>query len=909
MSCRGSVLVPPAHGLESSQRRRTETDAALSESTPAWHGLSIESVLEELGTDRTSGLTDGEAAGRLARLGANELAPSSGPSSLELLIGQFNNVLVWVLLVAAFISGALLQEWIDTVVILAIVILNAVLGFTQESRAERALVELAAMASPSARVVRSGRERSVPVTSVVAGDLVQVEAGDWVPADARLLEAVHLQTDEASLTGESLPVTKHNRPLAPDLATSDRRNMLFGGTIVAAGRGTAVVTDTGSGTVFGQVAKLLDVSEPATPLEVELDRVGKTIGIAALVIAVVIFGLGVLRQIPAETMFLIAVALAVAAIPEGLSAVVTVTLSRGVSAMARQNAIVRRLPAVEALGATTVICTDKTGTLTQNKMHVQELEFAGVRTQGGDVRVEGTADGRALRYAQIVSLCSDARVVGGVGAGAFEGDPTEVALLASVDPVIVSVEDLRAEHPRLDEAAFDATRKRMSTLHRAQDQGFVVFAKGAPEVIIQRCSHFEDLSAAVPLGVDRRNAAISAADRMAMEGLRTLAVAYRFVDAAPAQLADAEQDLTLVAVVGMSDQVRPEAADAVALAHRAGIRIVMVTGDHEVTAAAIAKKLGIAQVASEVLGGTELRTLDHDALARHIDRYSVFARVEPADKVAIVKAWQQSGAIVAMTGDGVNDAPALRSADVGIAMGSGTAVARESSAMVLADDNFSTIVNAVAHGRAIFANLQKVVYFLLASNSAEVLVMLLGFLAFGSLGEPLLATQLLWINLVTDGLPALALGVDPPAPGLMDRAPERDHRFLGRNRQKRLLWQGAVLAAAALCTFAYGYWMRDLAFEEARTLLFTALVSVQLLHTYNVRAEGTTLRRKGARTNWLLSTAIGASLLLQVTIVYTAAGQRLFDTTSIDPVDWLAIAGFALLGFVAIRVTTGRELR
>lgn len=860
-------------------------------------------VAEVLGTDEVAGLTEREARLRLERDGPNELAESSGPSALELMIAQFNNVLVWVLIVAAFISGVLLNEWVDTGVILAIVVLNAVLGFTQESRAEGALSQLASMTAAEALVIRDGRERRVAAREVVAGDVVVLEAGDHVATDGRLFEAVHLETDESALTGESMPITKTIHVLSDSLGTADRRNMVFAGTIVTAGRARLIVTDTGSRTAFGQVAELLDTEEPPTPLEVELDRVGKIIALAALCIAIVIFGLGVTRNIAAETMFLTAVALAVAAIPEGLSAVVTVTLSRGVSTMARHNAIIRRLPAVEGLGAVTVICTDKTGTLTENEIRVQELEFAGHRVTD----VEDGADGRLERYARVAALCNDARRREG-GAGAFEGDPTEIALIRSVDPILVSAPVLHRAFPRLEEIPFDSARKAMSTLHRSEGGSYELLMKGAPELIIESCTSFEDHDGVRPLTESRRDLAFDAAARMAGDGLRTLALAYRPLEDVPDRLEEVEVDLTLIAVVGMSDHIRPEAGDAVARAHAAGIEVVMVTGDHEVTATTVGRQIGVIDDDHHTMGGAELRELPLEKLSRTIEDYRVFARVDPADKVNIVQAWQQQGAIVAMTGDGVNDAPALRSADVGIAMGSGTAVARESSAMVLADDNFATIVEAVFQGRAIFANLRKVVYFLLASNTAEVLVMLFGFILFGAYGEPLLATQLLWINLVTDGLPALALGVDPPSRDLMEQPPTSDHRFLRGPRQRRILLQGLLLALGALATFVYGYWLRDLSFPDARTLLFTSLVTTQLLHAYNARAEGLPLIGVAEKQNWALLWASLTSLTLHIGIVYTSIGQELFHTTPIAAIDWVAIAAIALASFAAVRLVTRTAL-
>lgn len=850
------------------------------------------------------GLDSRGIADRQRRYGPNEIGEASRTTALRLLLNQFNNSLVWVLVFAAFVSGAILREWIDTSVIMAIVLLNAVLGFVQESRAEGALEALQAMSAPQAVVRRSGRDRRIVANEVVPGDVLLLEPGERVAADARLAEVVHLQLDESLLTGESFPIRKHCDPVDAAASTADRTNMVFAGTTVTAGRGSAIVTAIGDRTEFGKLADLLDVDDPPTPLMVQLDRVGKQIAVAAFVIASVMFAIGIARDIAAETMFLSAVALAVAAIPEGLSALVTVTLSRGVTAMARQNAIVRHLPAVETLGATTVICSDKTGTLTQNVIRVQELEFADLHASG----ITEVVDGRAARYAQIAALCNDARRTEGASTSEFIGDPTEVALLLSVDPVLVSVDHLRSQFSRIDEFEFESSRKMMSTLHRSPaGDGLLLMVKGAPESVIDRCSRYEAPSGVRSLSPERKRAATSDAERLAAKGLRTLALAYRPLDSKPIVDESAEVDLILVAIVGMSDAIRPQAIGSIERAHRAGIEVVMITGDHRVTAEAVGRNLGLLGPEHRVMTGAELRARKPEKLEEEIGAYRVFARVDPADKVAIVRAWKANGAIVAMTGDGVNDAPALQSADIGISMGSGTAVAREASDIVLADDNFSTIVAAVEQGRAIYANITKVIYFLLSANISEVMVMLVGFAVFGGLGEPLLATQLLWINLVTDGLPALALGADDAPANLMEQPPVSRQQILGRDRQRRLLWQGAVLAAGALSAFMYGYMLRGLAFDEARTLLFTALVLVQIPHTYNIRSEdfgGAGIRIRGNR---FLFAASCVSLLLQLGVVYTPVGNDLFSTTPIAAVDWVALAILASATVFVIRAIVRRS--
>jgi Ca2+-transporting ATPase len=869
----------------------------------AWHAADVDEVLGELRSDPHLGLSAEEATRRLAEFGPNELGESQGPGRWRILISQFTDMLIFVLLIAAVVSGALLQEWIDAGVILAIVILNAAIGYTQEVRAEDALARLKEMAAPSALVIRGGDEMDVHASEVVPGDLLVLEAGDRVAADGRVVTDVHLQAEEAALTGESLPVSKSLKPSAADASTGDRRSMVFAGTVIAAGRGRAVITATGRSTEMGKIAELLEPEDQPSPLSIELARVGRRIAWITLAIAIVIFVLGLARDRSMETVqtvFLIAVALAVAAIPEGLPAVVTVTLARGVQTMARNNAIVRRLPAVEALGAASVICTDKTGTLTRNQMRVQVLDFADLAAKPSEA--EG-ADVRVWRYAQIAALCSDARKA----ADGYLGDPTEVALLRSVDPTMLRVNDIRAANPRLDEVAFDSSRKMMTTLHPLGGQ-YLIAVKGAPEVVLGRCSSFEQVDGPARLDEARRRSALDAAANFAARGLRTLGFAYRIIDEQPSDLAALEHDLVFVALAGMSDELRPETRGAIADASAAGVRVVMVTGDHLVTARAIADDLGLLE-ARTALAGTDLRAMSQEDMDAVVESVAVYARVDPADKVKIVKSWQARGGIVAMTGDGVNDAPALQAADIGVAMGTGTDVAKEASDMVLADDNFATIIRAVSEGRAIFSNLKKVVYFLLSANVSEVLVMFFGFLFFGGLGEPLLATQLLWINLVTDGLPALALGIDPPTPGLMQQSPDERRNILGVPHQLRLLWQGSFLAVGALAALVWTHYVRDAEWEYVRTMIFTTLVTVQLAHIYNIRAQGTTVWRIGFGGNRVLTWGVIGSILLHLLVVYTPVGNSLFETVPIAMVDWPVIAVLTVLPFLGVDAVKRAILR
>ena len=859
----------------------------------AWHALSAAQTEIDLDTNLESGLAVEEAVRRLASVGPNLLQAEAGPSRLKLFLGQFADALIWVLLVAAFISGVILDDWIDAGVILAIVIMNATIGYTQESRAEEALAALREMTAPDARAVRGGAERRIPAAELVPGDVIVLETGDLVPADGRLATAAHLKVDESLLTGESLPVEKGVPAVAESAALADRTSMVFSGTALVAGRARVMVTATGRATAMGQIAELLTAEEPPTPLQVSLDRVGKRIGVLALGIAALIFGLGILEGFEAPLMFLTAVALAVAAIPEGLPAVVTITLAGGVQRMAREHAIVRRLPAVESLGSASVICTDKTGTLTQNKIRVSEIAFSDTqevpaRTDGGDERVQ--------RFAQIAALCND----GELGLEGPLGDPTETALLVALsEDMGIDPAHLREKHPRLDEVAFDSRRKRMSTFH-AWGDGYLLATKGAPEVVVERSTMVASEGGIEAIDDERRAAAMTIATSMAARGLRTLALAYREFDSRPVDLEAVETDLVIVAIVGMSDAVRPEAGPAVAVAREAGIRVVMVTGDHPVTAEAIGREVGILSETGRVMPGDRLREISEEELAVQVETNQVYARVDPVDKVKIVRAWQARGEIVAMTGDGVNDAPALRAADIGVAMGSGTAVTREASAMVLTDDNFATIVSAVREGRAIFANLKKVVYFLLSCNASEVLVMLFGFLLFAGLGEPLLPTQLLWINLITDGLPAIALGLDPAIPGIMSLPPDRGRELLARPRLLRILGQGFILAVATLGVAVFGHFVRGADWEYVRTLMFTTLVAVQLLHAFNVRAEGPGFRVVGFGGNRTLLIAVLIPVILQLVVVYTSFGNQLFSTVPVDAIDWLVIAGFTVASFLVV---------
>jgi Ca2+-transporting ATPase len=891
---------------------------------------TAEAVLAGLGSDPARGLTSTEAAARLRRFGPNALAAEPSPPAWRRFVAQFQNPLVALLLVAAVISsGVWLLERdselpFETLTILVILLANAVLGFIQEARAEQAVAALRRMTAATATVLRDGQRQKILASQVVPGDILLIEEGDAIAADGRVIEAIGLQVSEAALTGESLPVSKCVEPLGEAAGLGDRRNMVFAGTVVTYGRGRAVVTATGMHTEVGRIAGLLQRTEDeATPLQAEIARVGRTLGAVVIAIAALIV-VTVLLTSPAITSrvvvdaLVIGVSLAVAAVPEGLAAILTIVLALGMQRMARRNVIVRRLAAVETLGSANVICTDKTGTLTRNEMTARCLITASgqVTFTGSGYAPHGevlAADGRPLAtdsplYAEVVlalraaALANNSALQVHGDRWSIQGDPTEGALRVAAAKLSLSLEALEHEMPRLGELPFSAERKRMSTLHvdpHHADQ-MLVFAKGAPDVLLALCCA-EQVGADVhPLSEARRRQILATVDGLADQALRTIGVAYRRMPRQPGLPAEAiEHNLTFLGVFGLLDPPRPEAKAAVARAMQAGIRVIMITGDHPRTAAAIAAELDIAPPGARVITGAALESLDDSTLARLVRDVSVYARVSPEHKLRLVQAFRQHGDVVAMTGDGVNDAPALKQADIGIAMGiTGTDVAKEAADMILTDDNFASIVAAVEEGRAIFSNIRKFLRYLLSSNIGEVLTMFLGLLFASSLmgmpALPLLAVQILWINLVTDSGPALALGVDPPAPHLMRRPPRpRGQGVIDRAMWAGLLLVGITMAIGTLLMFDYGLPGGLIAgsgdVTYARTLAFTTLVLFQLFNVFSARSD-----REGAWTalfsnRWLWA-AVLLSLAMQVAVVYLPALQRAFQTTPLAASDWLACA-------------------
>jgi len=865
---------------------------------PRPHTLDAAQALAALGAS-PAGLSPSEAARRLVECGPNALQAAPAVSPWALLAAQFRNVLILILLAATALS-ALLGHGVEAIAITVIVLFAVLLGFVQEFRAERAMAALRALAAPTATALRGGEETEVAAADLVPGDVILLAAGDRVPADARLLEAFNLAAQEAALTGESLPVAKHAAVLAdPQLPVGDRRNMVFAGTSVASGRGRALVTATAMATEFGRIAQMLQTVETArTPLQVNLDKLGTQLARAAAAVVAVIVVLGLVRGQPFIEMLVFGIALAVAVVPEALPAVVTISLALGVQRLVRRHALMRRLAAVETLGSTSVICSDKTGTLTRDEMTARRLWVAGevIDIGGSGYAPQGEFTRGGARFAPDAALrdllagaalCSDAHAVRTEeGRWTLKGDPTEGALVVAAAKAGLHKAELDAAFPRVDEIPFDADSKRMTTFHATAGRR-VAYAKGAPEVIVAACSEVAGPNGAQPMDEARRAAALAAAQAMAHDALRVIAVACR---------ADAGRDtvasgLTLLGLVGMIDPPRPEAAAAIAACAGAGIRVVMITGDHPQTAAAIARELGLLAAGGRVLTGAELDALDEAALAREADRIAVFARVSPAHKLRAVQALQARGHVVAMTGDGVNDAPALKRADIGVAMGiTGTDVAKEAAAMTLTDDNFASIVAAVEEGRAIFGNIKKYLMFLLSSNIGE--IGLMAGAALAGLPLPLTAVQILYVNLATDGLPALALAVDPPERDLMQRPP-RDPRsgIFSRRVVTLMLVAGLWSAAVNLGLFAWALHSGRGA-AHAMTMTFVALVLIQFFNAYGFRSDRLSVLQRPLANRWL-NLAVGWEVLLLAAIVYVPFLQAPFGTAALTPQEALIVLGTA----------------
>ena len=874
-----------------------------SESSADWHLRDAAEVLRAQQTDPASGLSADEAARRLAQHGANELAQQQARPWYQLLLDQFTDFMILVLLAAALVSG-LLGEWVDALVILIIVVLNAVIGFTQARRADQAIAALRQLSAAQAQVLRGGQPQAVPAAELVPGDIVLLEAGNQIPADLRLLEAAQLKVDESTLTGESVTVEKRTEALSGDnMALGDRVNLGFKGTTVTNGRGCGVVVATGMDTELGKVAGLLnDAMDRSTPLQLRLGRFSKQLSVIVLLICAALFGFGLLRGEPPMLMLLTAISLAVAAIPEALPAVVTVLLAVGARRMADFNALIRRLPAVETLGSVSVICSDKTGTLTQNRMHAELVLAAGQPWRPAAVDAEQSAPTSThLQLLRAAALCNDACPSGDcddLGRIVWQGDPTETALTAVAAQADLVKPALEEDTPRVRELPFDSDRKRMTTFH-ADGDAFEAFTKGAPESVLPRCTAHWSPEGPQPLDPA---AVLAEADRLAAQGLRVLAFACRdWPQLPPAPDVEAiENELALIGLIGLIDPPREEAAAAVRDCISAGIRPVMITGDHPATALAIARRLGIvADGAAAVVTGAELSEMDDAALQARVLDVRVYARVDPAQKIRIVQALQSHGQFVAMTGDGVNDAPALKAADIGVAMGKGgTDVAREASSLVLLDDNFATIVAAVREGRRIYDNIRKFVRYAMTGNSAEVLTLSLAPL-FG-LPMPLLPIHILWVNLVTDGLPGLALAAAPAERGIMRRPPRPPRESLfAHGVGASILGVGLLLTALCL---GVQHWAIQAGDTHWQTMVFTVLTLGQMALVLAIRSDTDSLFSQGLLTNKPLLGAVLLTFVLQLATIYVPWLNPIFKTQPLALWELALCVGLAALVFVAVEL-------
>ncbi len=890
-----------------------------------WHSLTSTQTAAELTSDIENGLSTAEAQARLAQYGANKLPEPQATSLWRIFFDQFKSVMTILLVAAAGIAFVLGDE-LEGFSILVVLLLNALLGFVNEYRAEKSVQALKALTVPLAKVVRDGASRESPAADLVPGDIIAFEAGDRIPADARLTEAWSLRLDEAALTGESLPADKDAQAaLLAESPLAERTTMIYTGTAVAQGRGRAIVTASGAATEMGKISTLLaGVEEEQTPLQKRLDRLGQYLALVAVLIAAVMIGVGLWRGETFLVMLETSLALAIAAVPEGLAAVATIALALGMRRMAKRRAIVRRLAAVETLGSTNVICTDKTGTLTQNQMTVREIHLAertihvsgvgyepkGEFSEAGE-RINAQADNSLALTLRAGLLCNNAALQNEADAWTIAGDPTEGALVVAASKSGLEADSEREAFPTLKEIPFDARGRRMATVHETpksksqtpkEGQGeFIVFAKGAPESILPACSHEQRGDAVAELTESDRARLWEANNEMAGRALRVLALAYKQTQSADEELFDG---LTLLGMVGMMDPPRPEAQEAIRLCGQAGVRVVMITGDQKATAQAIAREIGIARTdrQQQVLDGQALDAADEAGLRVIVNETSVYARVSPEHKLRIVNALQADGQIVAMTGDGVNDAPALKTADIGVAMGKmGTDVAREAADMVLADDNFATIVAAVEEGRTVFANVKKFVHYLFSCNLSEILTMFVAILA--GLPAPLLPLQILWLNLITDVFPALALAGEPAEAGIMRRPPPAEARaqYPPARFIRSIVVQGILLAVSTLAAFV---WTLNTSgdLRHASTVAFLTLGLAQLFHVFNSRFETGSAFKQGLFSNRAIWAALGLTITLQLAAVYLPIPQMILKTVPPSPTEWAVVLVASLLPAVSIEL-------
>jgi len=893
-----------------------------------WH-LSVEDATKALGSDLSSGLTSQESQGRLNKYGPNQLKEAKKYSALRILFGQFEDFIIWVLIGAAIVSG-FLKEWVDALAIIAIVILNAILGFIQEYRAEKSLAALKKLSSPTSKVVRDRRHEVIASAQLVPGDIIELEAGDNVPADGRVVWLTsNFGVQEASLTGESTPVMKTTLALEEkDIPLADRANMVYMGTFVSSGKARAVVAETGMETELGKIAGILqEIERESTPLQKKLEQFGKWIVYLCFVLVGMVFLLGWLRGGKIIDVFLTAVSLAVAAIPEGLPAVVTIALALGVQRMVKRHALIRKLPSVETLGCATVICSDKTGTLTKNEMTVQAI-FAGgqlfkVTGIGYAPMGEFLLDGKAVSpddYPQLSKalnagvLCNGAQLIEDKGGYRITGDPTEAAILTAAAKAGIWKEEQEWHFSFVEEIPFDPDRKKMTIVRRHNDE-LIAFVKGAPDVLLKDCDNIEIKGASRSLTREDKESILEVNDDLAGQAMRVLAVAYRQldsnVDKYHAELI--ERKLTFAGLIAMIDPPREEVKRAIQECTHAGIKTVMITGDHKNTAVAIARQLGFFKEDSLALAGEEIDRLSKEEFEKEVEKIPVYARVSPEHKLRIVRAWRALGEVVAMTGDGVNDAPAVKEADIGVAMGiTGTDVTKEVSDMVITDDNFASIVAAVEEGRGVYDNIGKFVHYLLSCNAGEILVMFVSSLA--GWPAPLIPVQILWVNLVTDGLPALALGVEPVDPNVMKRPPRPPNEpVVTRRRAFLMLAQGSFIAMCSLLAFTLVLFIEKEGISRARTAAFIVLSCSQLFHSFNCRSFTESLFKIGVFTNKKLILATGISFLLQMVVIYVPFLQGVFKTEALGAFDWflvIIISSFPLWAMeVFKKVRNGKSVR
>jgi Ca2+-transporting ATPase len=865
-----------------------------------FYNISAEETAIRLDTDISNGLASAEAKSRLSKFGRNELIQKQRISALAIFLGQFRDFIIWVLIAAALVSG-LLREWIDALAIIAVVVLNAFLGFMQEYRAEKSLAALKKLSSPSSKVIREGRHEVIASSLLVPGDLIELEAGDNVPADCRLIWTTSSFTVlEASLTGESTPVMKTVAALEEkEVPLADRANMAYMGTTVSSGKAKAVITDTGMDTELGTIAGMVqETRKETTPLQRKLEEFGKWIVYLCFALVTLVFILEWIRGGRLVDVFLTAVSLAVAAIPEGLPAVVTIALALGVHRMVKRNALIRKLPSVETLGCATVICSDKTGTLTKNEMTVQKVlagnrlfDVSGIgygpdgRFALDSVNIDAVRESGLIDLLRCAVLCNNAQLIKQDRGYRIFGDPTEAALLTAAAKAGMIKEEFEKEYIFADEIPFDSERKIM-TIIRKRGGDRIAFVKGAPDVLLDRCSNIPDRGL-----IEKTN------DRLASEAMRVLAFGYRVLpDNVDAGNADAvEKELTFLGLMAMIDPPRDEVRDAMHKCATAGIKAVMITGDHKNTAVAIARQLGLFGRDSIALSGIELDGLSDEELFNKVGKISVYARVSPEHKLRVVKAWRRHSQVVAMTGDGVNDAPAVKEADIGVAMGmTGTDVTKEVSDMVVTDDNFASIVSAVEEGRGIYENIRKFVHYMLSCNTGEILVMLASSLI--GLPVPLLPIQILWVNLVTDSLPALALGVEPVEPGVMKKPP-RDPKepVVTVKRAVLMLVQGSFIAFCSLLAFMLVLFVENGGIAKARTAAFFVLSCSQLFHAFNCRSMTKSLFKMGVFSNRSLVLAVFVAFMLQMAVIYAPACHGIFKTVPLEPYDWLIVIAVSSL--------------